>query len=59
MKIKLHPFWLEEQQQIKYAMYIIGFQKMKALWFLSNMIYIGAMSLPNVARTTNKVDNLT
>ena len=58
MKIKLHPFWLEEQQQIKYAMYIIGFQKMKALEFMVNMISIGALSLPNVERTTSKFNNL-
>ena len=59
VEINLHPFLLEEQQQIKYAMYIIGFQKMKALEFLANIICIGALSLPNVEEPTSKVNKLT
>ena len=59
MYINLHQFWVEEKQQIKSAMYIIGFQKMKALEFMATMIFIGSMSLPNVEKTTSKVNNLT
>ena len=35
------------------------FQKTKALEFLANMISIGSLLLPNLAKTTSKFNNLT